>query len=66
MRRVSEIIDPCLKERVVEALGSKQGITPDQLPHWYQMSDDEYVELMKELNEAVDVVEIPGQPDYRE
>jgi hypothetical protein len=66
MRRINEIIDPCLKDKVIEALARKQGLSPAEIPHWYEMTDSEYSDLLRELNEAVDVVEVPGEKDPRE
>jgi hypothetical protein len=64
--RVHEIIDPVLRRRVIDALAERQGIRPEDLPHWYEMDDASYSELLLELNEAEDVDAVAPPEDPRE
>jgi hypothetical protein len=66
MVRVREIIDPALRDRVIDALALRQGVRPEDIPHWYEMDDAAYTELLQELNEASDIVEVEQPKDPRD
>jgi hypothetical protein len=65
MKRVLEIVDPALRQRVVDALAHRNGVRPEDIPHWYEMDDAAYVELLAEVNEVQDVIEPSLPDDYR-
>lgn len=66
MIRIDQIIDPVLQKRVIEALARKQGMQPEDIPHWYEMDDADYSQLLLELNEPTDVQPLEPPKDSRE
>jgi hypothetical protein len=66
MIRVFQIIDPALRRRVIDALAHRQGVAPTDIPHWYEMDDATFSELLQELNEVEDVERIESADDSRE
>jgi hypothetical protein len=49
MIRIREIIDPDLRQRIVEALADQRGCLAAAIPDWFELDDADYVDLLNEL-----------------
>jgi hypothetical protein len=51
MIRIRHILDPDLKQRVIEALAERRGMSAAAIPEWYELDDADYVDLLNDLKE---------------
>jgi hypothetical protein len=49
MIRIREIVDPDLRQRIVEALADQRGCSAAAIPDWFELDDADYVDLLNEL-----------------
>ena len=54
MIRIREILDPDLRKRIVAALADRRGCSTAAIPDWFELDDADYVDLLNQLQEAVD------------
>lgn len=52
MIRIREIIDPDLKQRIVEKLAEQRGMSVAAVPEWFELDDADFVDLLNELKEG--------------
>ncbi len=52
MIRLREILDPDLKQRIVQALAERRGCSVAGIPDWFELDDADYVDLLNDLKEA--------------
>jgi hypothetical protein len=52
MIRIREIVDPELRQKVLEKLAEQRGCSVAAIPDWYELDDADYVDLLNELNEG--------------
>jgi hypothetical protein len=52
MIRLSHILDPDLKRRIIDALAQRRGMSPAAIPDWYELDDADYVDLLNDLKES--------------
>ena len=60
MIRISEILDPDLRRRVVEALARRRGCSPAAIPDWFELDDMDFVDLLNDLDDPG--IEPPEDP----
>lgn len=51
MVRVREILDPDLRQRIVQALADRRGCSAAAIPDWYELDDLDLVDLLNDLKE---------------
>ena len=51
MIRIREIIDPELRQRIINALAERRGMSAAAIPDWYELDDLDYVDLLNDLKE---------------
>jgi hypothetical protein len=51
MVRIRHILDPDLKQRVLEALAERRGMSVASIPEWFELDDADYVDLLNDLKE---------------
>ena len=51
MVRIREIIDPELREKILEKLAARRGCAVAAIPGWFELDDADYVDLLQELRE---------------
>ena len=49
MIRIREILDPDLRNRIVEALADRRGCSVAAIPDWFELDDADYVDLLNDL-----------------
>lgn len=49
--RIRHISDPDLKAKVVAKLAEWRGMSPSQVPEWYELDDADYVDLLQAIRE---------------
>lgn len=49
MIRIREIVDPELRERVLDALAQRRGCTAAAIPAWFELDDLDFVDLLNDL-----------------
>ena len=49
MVRIRDISDPALRRHVIEAIARRQGVRPEEIPHWFELDDSTYDRLRQEL-----------------
>ncbi len=59
MVRIREIVDPELRQRIVEALAERRGMAASAIPEWFELDDLDYVDLLNDLKEQ----ERQGEPE---
>jgi hypothetical protein len=52
MIRIREILDPDLRQRVLEALAARRGCTVAAIPDWFELDDADYVDLLNDLRDG--------------
>ncbi len=51
MIRIREILDPDLKQRIINALAERRGCSPGSIPEWFELDDLDFVDLLNDLKE---------------
>jgi hypothetical protein len=51
MIRIREIVDPELRQRVLEKLAQNRGSSVAAIPDWFELDDADYVDLLNDLKE---------------
>lgn len=51
MIRIREITDPELKQKIVEKLAQRRGLSPAAVPEWYELDDADFVDLLNDIRE---------------
>ncbi len=51
MVRIREIDDPDLKAKIVAKLAEWRGMSPSQVPEWYELDDADFVDLLNAIDE---------------
>ena len=57
MVRIREIIDPELRQKVVAALAKRRGCSATAIPDWFELDDQDLVELLDDLDAEEDLEE---------
>ena len=57
MVRIREIIDPELRRKVVAALAKRRGCTAAAIPDWFELDDQDLVDLLDDLDAQEDLEE---------
>jgi hypothetical protein len=52
MVRIREIVDPELRQRIVQALAENRGCSVAAIPDWYELDDADYVDLLNQIKEG--------------
>ena len=52
--RIGEIADPFLRRRVIEVIAQQRGVTPEEIPHWYELDESTYRKLLSEAGRRDD------------
>lgn len=52
MIRIREIIDPELRDRIVQALAERRGCAAAAIPDWFELDDLDFVDLLNDLKDA--------------
>jgi hypothetical protein len=52
MVRIRHILDPELKQKVLQALATRRGCTVSAIPEWFELDDADYVDLLQDIKEA--------------
>jgi len=47
--RIREILDPDLKQRIINALAERRGCSPAAIPEWFELDDLDFVDLLNDL-----------------
>jgi hypothetical protein len=47
--RIREIVDPQLRQRVLQALAERRGCSVAAIPDWFELDDLDYVDLLNDL-----------------
>jgi hypothetical protein len=56
--RIREILDPELRQRVLDALAERRGMAASAIPDWFELDDADLVDLLQDADE-----DPPGKPD---
>jgi hypothetical protein len=51
MIRIREIIDPDLRNRILEALAKRRDCSTAAIPDWFELDDADFVDLLNDLKE---------------
>ena len=51
MIRIREIVDPELRQRILEKLAENRGSSVASIPDWFELDDADYVDLLNDLKE---------------
>lgn len=51
MIRIREILDPELRQRIVQALAERRGCSAAAIPEWFELDDADFVDLLNDLRE---------------
>ena len=51
MIRIREIMDPELRQRILNALADRRGMSAAAIPDWFELDDLDYVDLLNDLKE---------------
>ena len=49
MIRIREISDPELKQKIVQALADRRGMSPAAIPEWFELDDADFVDLLNDI-----------------
>ncbi len=52
MVRIRHILDPELKQKVLEALAARRGCAVSAIPEWFELDDADYVDLLQDIKES--------------
>jgi hypothetical protein len=58
MIRISHILDPELKARIIQALADRRGMSAASIPEWFELDEADFVDLLNDLRD-----EETGRPD---
>ncbi len=61
MIRITHILDPELKAKVIAALAERRGMSPASIPEWFELDEADFMDLLNDLREA----ELDEQDDSR-
>jgi hypothetical protein len=64
MIRIREIVDPELKQRVLEKLAERRGMAAAAIPEWFELDDADFVDLLNDLK-GDEEEGYEGRGDYR-
>ena len=59
MIRIREILDPELRQKVVEALARLRGCSTAGIPDWFELDDADFVDLLNAMREEEQGLEDP-------
>jgi hypothetical protein len=62
MIRIREILDPELRQRILQALADRRGCSPAAIPDWFELDDADYVDLLNDLSQKNLEVEFRDDP----
>ena len=51
MVRIREILDPELRQRIVQKLAENRGCSVAGIPDWFELDDADYVDLLNDLKD---------------
>ncbi len=51
MIRIREITDPDLRRCITEALADRRGMSVAAIPEWFELDDQDFVDLLNDLKE---------------
>jgi hypothetical protein len=51
MIRIRHILDPDLKQRVIDALAQRRGMSAAAIPEWFELDEADYVDLLNDIKE---------------
>ncbi len=51
MIRIREITDPELKQKIIEKLAERRGLSITAVPEWYELDDADFVDLLNEIRD---------------
>lgn len=51
MIRIREIQDPELKQKILEKLAIRRGLSVAAIPEWFELDDADFVDLLNDLKE---------------
>lgn len=51
MIRIREIHDPELKQKILEKLAIRRGLSVAAIPEWFELDDADFVDLLNDLKE---------------
>jgi hypothetical protein len=49
MIRIREILDPDLRQKIMEKLAERRGCSIASIPDWFELDDADYVDLLNDL-----------------
>ena len=49
MIRIREILDPDLRQKILEKLAERRGCSTASIPDWFELDDADYVDLLNDL-----------------
>ena len=52
MIRIRHIADLELRQKVLQALAERRGMSVAAIPDWFELDDADYVDLLNDINEA--------------
>jgi hypothetical protein len=52
MVRIRHILDPELKQKVLQALAARRGCAVSAIPEWFELDDADYVDLLQDITET--------------
>jgi hypothetical protein len=51
MVRIRHILDPELRQKILEKLAARRGCSVSVIPDWFELDDADYVDLLNDLKE---------------
>ena len=51
MVRIRHILDPELRQKILEALAARRGCSTAAIPDWFELDDADFVDLLNDLKE---------------
>jgi hypothetical protein len=55
MVRIREIVDPELRQKILQALAQRRGCSVAAIPDWFELDDADFVDLLNDLQEDSDI-----------
>jgi hypothetical protein len=52
MVRIREILDPELRQKILEKLADRRGCAVAAIPDWFELDDADFVDLLNDLKES--------------
>jgi hypothetical protein len=62
MIRIREIIDPELRQRILEVLAHRRGTAPAAIPEWFELDDADFTDLLNDLKSQDDAGDYRDDP----